>query len=259
MAATTLSGRPLGILVRRAHKHVAAFSLHFLRVPGRHRHALHLSAPDSIFHEMMSDADSHPFDIALQIQAGLLELDLNRPMANAVKIADADALAFEILQRLDVRRTDPDVGMLVAPSRDDVEIGAASALVKHRARLNIERYIHRFLFHRLSDGKLFQAEGQHGIMGDCISQRSIGGLQALVVEIVHFMSHHHRDLMQHVITDGRDAQFAVEHGKTSLSKNIAKWPVLYIIRLPRGDVGSSGHRCLPDARERSFTCRIIII
>ena len=57
---------------------------------------------------------SDPLDVFFQIQTRLAQLDLNRPVANAVEVADANSFAFQILQRLDMRRADPDVGVLVA-------------------------------------------------------------------------------------------------------------------------------------------------
>jgi hypothetical protein len=49
--------------------------------------------------------------------------------------------------------------------------------------------------------------------------------------------------MQHVIADRRDAQFAVEHEKASLSKTLPNEQSS--IRLLRGDVGSSGTSIFP--------------
>ena len=63
-----------------------------------------------------------------------------------------------------MRRRNPDVGVLVAPAGDDVQIRAAGALVKNRARLNVEGDVHRFLFHRLGDREFLQAKGHHGVM-----------------------------------------------------------------------------------------------
>ena len=116
---------PVRILIRRTDEYVAAFFFKIFGVPSGDRCALDAAASDSILEQMVRYADAHPLDVACQIQAGLFELNLNRPMTNAVEVADADTLAFEIGQRLDVRWPDPDVGVLVAPSGDDVEIGAA--------------------------------------------------------------------------------------------------------------------------------------
>src|SRR5690349_16325710 len=115
-------------------------------MPGRHRRAFDLAVADSVDMKAPVDSEPHPFDVALQIQAGLFQLNLNRPVADTVEVADADPLAFEFLQRLDVRRRHPDVGVLIAPAAKNVKIGAPRALIKNRPRLHIERDIDRLSF-----------------------------------------------------------------------------------------------------------------
>src|SRR5258705_13639342 len=111
--------------------------------------------------ESAVDAEPHPLDVAVEIQTGLLQLYLDRPMANAVEVADADALAFQVLQRLDMRRRHPDIGVLVAPAAQNVEIGTARALVENRARLNVEPDVDGFFFHRLRHAALSEAQWHH--------------------------------------------------------------------------------------------------
>jgi hypothetical protein len=132
-------------------------------------------------------------------------------MANAVEVADADALALQLLEGLNMRRRDPDIGVLIAPAGYDVKIGAAGALVKNRARLDIESNVHRLFFHCLGDAELLQAEGHPRIGEDLIAERTVGGLQPLVVKEIEFMGGHYRHLVQHVITGRSDSQFAIEH------------------------------------------------
>src|SRR5215510_1548635 len=98
---------------------------------------------------MLGDAAPQEFDVTLDIQSGLGELDLYCPVTQAIKIADADALSFEIRQRLDLRRPDPGEGFLVSPPRDDVDIGAPRSLKKNGAGLNVQRDINGLFLHRL--------------------------------------------------------------------------------------------------------------
>ena len=60
-----------------------------------------------------------------------------------------------------MRRADPAVDVLIAPTRDDIEIGAPGALKKHRARLYIESDVHRLFFHSLGNPKFLKPEGHH--------------------------------------------------------------------------------------------------
>src|SRR5918992_2162053 len=138
-------------------------------------------------------------------------------MANAVEVADADPLPLQILERLDMRRPNPKVRVLVSPTRDDVKIGAPRALVENGARLNIESDVYRFFFHRLRDAEFFQAEGHHRVAQNFVRRTSIRGPQPFVIEKVHFVRRHYRHLMEHVITSRGDSEFSVEHEFLSAS------------------------------------------
>jgi hypothetical protein len=60
-----------------------------------------------------------------------------------------------------MRRRHPNIGVLIAPAAQDVQVRAASALVENRARLNVQRDIDGFLLHRLRDAELFKSERHH--------------------------------------------------------------------------------------------------
>jgi hypothetical protein len=83
-------------LIRRRNQRIAALFLEIFGAPGRHRRALDFAVADGIDVKSRINAEPHPLDVALQIQAGLLQLDLNCPMANAIEVADADPLAFQL-------------------------------------------------------------------------------------------------------------------------------------------------------------------
>ena len=90
-------------------------------------------------------------DVAVWIEARLMQPDRDAPVAIAAEIADTNPFSLELLQRLDVRWAHPDVNMLVPPAGNNIEIGASRTLVKYRARLHIEGDVNRFFFHRLRD------------------------------------------------------------------------------------------------------------
>src|SRR5215813_2833923 len=98
---------------------------------------------------MLGDAAPHKFDVPLDIQSGLGELNLYCPVTKAIKIADADAFPFQIPQRLDLRRPDPGEGFLVSPPGNDVDIGAPPTLKKNGAGLDVQRDINGLFLHRL--------------------------------------------------------------------------------------------------------------
>src|SRR5437867_6559312 len=101
-------GPSLRILIRGRDEDVAAFLLEVLRIPGRHRRTLDSTTPDCLFMKPSGDPYPHPLHVALQIQPRLFQLNLDRPMADAIEVADADPLAVQIRQRLDMRRSHPD-------------------------------------------------------------------------------------------------------------------------------------------------------
>jgi hypothetical protein len=80
-----------------------------------------------------------------------MQPDRDAPVAITAEIADANPFSLELLERLDVRRTHPNVNVLVPPAGNNIEIGASRTLVKYRAGLHIKGDVDRFFFHRLRD------------------------------------------------------------------------------------------------------------
>src|SRR5207344_964947 len=99
-------GAPVGVLVRRFNQSVAAFLDEYFSVPGLARDAVNLAAAQRRQMDRMEHAPD-PFDVFFQVQPRLAQLNLNRPVADAVEVADSNPFAFQILQRLDMRRADP--------------------------------------------------------------------------------------------------------------------------------------------------------
>src|SRR5207247_10803181 len=84
------------ILDRARHQHVAASLLEALRIPGGHRRTLDSTTPDCLFMKPSGDPYPHPLHVPLQIQPRLFQLNLDRPMADTIEVADADPLALQI-------------------------------------------------------------------------------------------------------------------------------------------------------------------
>ena len=132
-------------------------------------------------------------------------------------------LAFQILQRLDMGRAHPDIGVLVSPARDDVQVRAPGALEEDGPRLDIQGDVHRLLLHGLGDPQLLQPEGHHGITQDLIGRRPVRVLQTLVVQKVHLVGGYNGYDMKRMVTGRCDSQLAVQHqnspAKLSLDYN----------------------------------------
>src|SRR5262245_37657927 len=82
------------VCLLRHNQDIAAFFLQVFRYHAGDRSAFDSALAQRFYQDARGYAAAHPFDIFLDIEAGLAQLDLDPPVADAVEIADTDSFSL---------------------------------------------------------------------------------------------------------------------------------------------------------------------